>query len=212
MSNPGSQPSSSILTVCTGNICRSPLAEQLFRFRLEDAGIENFTVVSAGLHAAVGAPMEPLPAALSKEYGGDPTGSVGRQISAEVVGEAGLVLTMTRKQRDELVKKYPGAAQRTFTVAEFSRAAKNLPVGQGRTVPAAASWASVTGAATNSPLAGLVSRTAAVRSTAALSDDDDIPDPINANEAVHRDVAGRIAAHCGDIAQILREHLQAAVH
>ncbi|BCW59997.1 low molecular weight phosphatase family protein [Arthrobacter sp. StoSoilB20] len=203
----GAQPPSSILTVCTGNICRSPLAGQLIRTRLQDLGVTTFEVVSAGLHAAVGAPMEPFPAALSREYGGNPEGSVGRQISAEMVDAAALVLTMTRKQRDELVKKYPGAAQRAFTMAEFARSAANLPAGEGTAAPAAASWASVTGAATNTPLAGLVSRAAAVRSTAGLRDEDDIPDPINATEAVHRDVARRIAGHSNEVAEILRKHL-----
>ncbi|MGA8791106.1 MAG: hypothetical protein WB535_19355 [Paenarthrobacter sp.] len=207
LTHQGSRPPSSILTVCTGNICRSPLAEQLIRAQLQDNGLSTFQVVSAGLHAAAGAPMEPLPAALSREYGGNPDGSVGRQISAEVVEAAGLVLTMTRKQRDELVKKYPGAAQRAFTMAEFARAAAKVPAGEGTAPPAAASWASVTGAVTNTPLAGLVSRTAAVRSTAELRDEDDIPDPINASEAVHRDVAQRIAGHCKDVAGILRKHL-----
>ncbi|WP_458108763.1 low molecular weight phosphatase family protein [Arthrobacter sp. R3-55] len=207
VTNHGAQPPSSILTVCTGNICRSPLAEQLIRAQLQKHGVSNLQVVSAGLHAASGAPMEPLPAALSREYGGNPDGSVGRQISAEVVEAASLVLTMTRKQRDELVKKYPGAAQRAFTMAEFARAAANVPAGEGAAVPAAASWASVTGAVTSTPLAGLVSRAAALRSTAGLRDEDDIPDPINASEAVHRDVALRIAGHCEDVAGILRKHL-----
>ncbi|MGF6833466.1 protein-tyrosine phosphatase [Paenarthrobacter sp. TE4293] len=203
----GSQPPSSILTVCTGNICRSPLAEQLIRHELDAVGLSRFQVLSAGLHAAAGAPMEPLPAALSKEYGGNPDGSFGKQISAEVVEQAGLVLTMTRKQRDELVKKYPGAAQRAFTMAEFARAAANVPAGEGKAAPAAASWASVTGAVATTPLAGLVSRTAAIRSTAVLRDDDDIPDPINASESVHRDVAQRIAGYCKDVAHILGKHL-----
>ena len=202
--SPGAQPPSSILTVCTGNICRSPLAEQLIRARLAKAGIGNFSVGSAGLHAAVDAPMEPFPAALSTEYGGDPFHSFGRQITEESVA-AELVLTMTRKQRDELVKRFPGAAQRTFTMAEFVRAAGSLPVTVSQ--PAAPSWAAVTGAGADSAVARLVRRTAAVRSTAGLNDADDIPDPINATEAVHREVGHRIAGYSDDIVAILGRHL-----
>ncbi|TVU62388.1 hypothetical protein FQP90_12160 [Paenarthrobacter nitroguajacolicus] len=201
----GAQPPSLILTVCTGNICRSPLAEQLIRARLSKAGIGNFSVGSAGLNAAVNAPMEPLPAALSTEYGGNSAGSFGKQITEVLVGEAELVLTMTRKQRDELVKKYPGAAQQTFTMAEFVRAAESLPLGQS--LPPAPSWAAVTGKGTDSGVAGLVRRIAAVRSTAELADADDIPDPINATEAVHREVAHRIATYSDDVVSILGKHL-----
>ncbi|MFK0006917.1 low molecular weight phosphatase family protein [Paenarthrobacter sp. NPDC090520] len=204
-SNAGAQPPSSILTVCTGNICRSPLAEQLIRARLAKAGIGNFSVASAGLHAAVGAPMEPLPADLSREYGGNPDGSVGEQITDESVAAANLVLTMTRKQRDELVKRFPGAAQRTFTMAEFVRAAQTLPVTMSQ--PAAPSWAAVTGSGADSAVALLVRRTAAVRSAAVLVVADDIPDPINATEAVHREVGHRIAGYCDDVVAILGKHL-----
>ncbi|WP_347108266.1 hypothetical protein AAHB33_15475 [Paenarthrobacter sp. S56] len=56
-------------------------------------------------------------------------------------------------------------------------------------------------------MAGLVRRTAAVRSTAALRDADDIPDPINATEAVHREVAHRIAGYSNDVVRILGGHL-----
>lgn len=200
----GAQPPSSVLTVCTGNICRSPLAEQLLRARLAEAGLEGFVVHSAGLHAAVGAPMEPLPAALSSEYGGDARGSFGKQISEPTVSKAGLILTMTVKQRDELVSRYPGAAQRTFSLAEFVRAAMNVPAQPAKSAP---SWAAVTGAALDAGMAGLVRRTAAVRSTAALRDADDIPDPINATEAVHREVAHRIAGYSNDVVRILGGHL-----
>lgn len=200
-------PSSSILTVCTGNICRSPLAEQIIRHRLQQSEVAGFTVASAGLHAAVNAPMEPLPATLSRELGGDPTGSHGKQITQEAVDSAQLVLTMTLKQRDELVKKFPGAAQRTFTMAEFARAGQRLPVVEAAAVTAATSWAAVTGTATDSPVAELVRRTAALRSTAELTSTDDIPDPINADESVHRDVARRIDDYCRDVVSVLSHHL-----
>lgn len=201
--NLGAQPPSTILTVCTGNICRSPLAEQLIRAHLDRTGLESFIVRSAGLHAAVNAPMEPLPAALSTEYGGDPRDAYGKQISEAAVSAAELILTMTVKQRDELVSKYPGAAQRTFTMAEFARAGKNVPPKQS----AAPSWAAVTGSAQDSAVASLVRRTAAVRSSAELNDGDDIPDPINAPEALHREVAHRIAGYSDRIVKILGEHL-----
>ncbi|GAA2846467.1 hypothetical protein GCM10010523_03180 [Paenarthrobacter ilicis] len=207
LSHTGGKSPSSILTVCTGNICRSPLAEQVIRHRLQQSGVAGFTVASAGLHAAVNAPMEPLPAMLSRELGGDPTGSHGKQITLEAIESAELVLTMTLKQRDELVKKFPGAAQRTFTMAEFARAGQGLPLAQAAAVTAAPSWASVTGTATGSPVAELVRRTAAVRSTAGLTSADDIPDPINADEAVHRDVAQRINGYSQDIVAVLSHHL-----
>lgn len=188
------KPPSTVLTVCIGNICRSPLAEQLLRARLGQAGLSDFELLSAGLRAVVGAPMEPWPAALSQEYGGDPAGAVGRQISAEIVGASDLVLTMTRGQRDDLVKRYPTAAQRTFTLAEFGRILEALPPAEdSATATDAPLWGQPTDAAAGSALSGVVRTASSSRHLAPLSAEDDVQDPINKPEDVHRAVGRQIS-------------------
>jgi len=202
------RPPSTVLTVCIGNICRSPLAEQLLRARLGQAGAGDFELLSAGLHAVVGAPMEPWPAALSQEYGADPTGAVGKQLSAEIVGASDLVLTMTRGQRDDLVKRYPTAAQRTFTLAEFGRIVAALPVsGHSATAAGEPLWGQPTRAATGSALSGIVRSASSARHLAPLSPEDDVRDPINKPEDVHRAVGRQINDLTQRIAEGLSRHL-----
>lgn len=202
------RPPSTVLTVCIGNICRSPLAEQLLRARLGQAGLGDFELLSAGLRAVVGAPMEPWPAALSREFGADPTGAVGKQLSAEIVGASDLVLTMTRGQRDDLVKRHPTAAQRTFTLAEFGRIVEALPrVDGSATASDGPLWGRPADAAAGSAVSAVVRSASSARHLAPLSAEDDVRDPINLPEEVHRAVGRQIDDLTRRIAAGLTRHL-----
>jgi len=108
-----------ILTVCTGNVCRSPLAEQLLRAGL--AGIPGVTVVSAGTGALVGEPMPREAAALSVRYGGSPDGHRGRDLSEADVRDADLVLGMSREHRRSAVQLHPLANRHAFTLRQLER-------------------------------------------------------------------------------------------
>ncbi|WP_051297386.1 low molecular weight phosphatase family protein [Brevibacterium album] len=184
-----------ILTVCTGNICRSPLAEQLLRQRL--AGDFRYELASAGLNAVVGAPMDPMAAEQLRVYGGDPHGLVGEQLDGVRVDASDLLLTMTRGQRDHLIRRYPRAAQRTFTLAEFAALAPAAVQAAGR--------ASAGGARPERPEAqGVVEAAARNRFSAQLTDADDVEDPINASPEVHARVASQIAGLVEAISTDLR--------
>ncbi|MFJ3958963.1 low molecular weight phosphatase family protein [Arthrobacter sp. NPDC090010] len=189
---------STVLTVCIGNICRSPLAEQLLRAQLEQSGLKDFEFFSAGLQAVVGAPMEPWPAALSREYGGVPDGAVGKQIIEEIVGASDLILTMTLKQREELLKRYPSAAQRTFTLAEFARIITALPEAEAASVPWGSTASSSGPASAVSPLVSMATQ---ARHLGRLSSSDDVPDPIGKEESVHRQVGEQIRGLTNEIAK-----------
>jgi protein-tyrosine phosphatase len=109
-----------ILTVCTGNVCRSPLAEQLLRSGLQH--LPTVRVRSAGTAALVGEPMPPQAVALSLRHGG--VGSavhLGQQATAEVVASADLVLGATREHRRGAVELVPRLARVSFTLREFAR-------------------------------------------------------------------------------------------
>jgi protein-tyrosine phosphatase len=125
----------SILTVCTGNICRSPLAEQLLRARLDPA---EFTASSAGTSAMVGEPMDPDAAHQSRRLGGDPHGFVARQLRGGLIVASDLVLTATAAHRDDIAADYPRAAGRIFTLAEFAA------IGEADIAAAAAARGTVT--------------------------------------------------------------------
>ncbi|GLU61382.1 hypothetical protein [Paenarthrobacter ureafaciens] len=183
---------STVLAVCVGNVCRSPLTEQILASRIKTAGIAGVELLSAGLGALAGAPMEPWPAALSRENGGDPQGAVGKKITAEMVDAADLILTMSRKQRDEFMSRYPHATRRTFTLAEFARLLGELP--QGDAGSSLLGWPDPGTSQNISGIRVLATSAAAVRHKVQLSGADDVPDPMGRSEALHRDVARQIAA------------------
>ncbi|WGW12177.1 low molecular weight phosphatase family protein [Saxibacter everestensis] len=109
----------SILAVCTGNICRSPMAEQLLRVGTADW--PSVTVASAGTHALVGEPMPPEAAELSNRYGSSSTAHEARQLIASEVRGADLVLGMAREHRRDAVRMVPVASRYAFTLREFAR-------------------------------------------------------------------------------------------
>ncbi|MFD3453034.1 protein-tyrosine-phosphatase [Streptomyces sp. NPDC058691] len=113
-----------ILHVCTGNVCRSPMAERLTRheltLRLGD-GASGIIVESAGTWGHEGAPMEAHAATVLAEYAADPTGFLGRELLDDHVIDADLVLTATRDHRAQVISMGHAAGLRTFTLKEFTR-------------------------------------------------------------------------------------------
>ncbi|SFR72172.1 protein-tyrosine phosphatase [Agromyces sp. CF514] len=110
-----------VLVVCTGNICRSPVAERVLAARLAAAGIDDVRVSSAGTSALVGEPMTPEAADLAVRLGADPTGHAARRLTAQLIEDADLVLTATRAHRAQVAELVPRAARRAFTLREFAR-------------------------------------------------------------------------------------------
>jgi protein-tyrosine phosphatase len=109
-----------ILTVCTGNICRSPLAEQVLRARLSD--LPRVSVASAGVYSLAGSAMTPEAAALSTEFGGlGAEHHVARDLTPAIIDGAGLVFAMSRDHRRSIVEMRPRATRTTFTLREFAR-------------------------------------------------------------------------------------------
>jgi protein-tyrosine phosphatase len=113
-----------ILHVCTGNVCRSPIAERLTRHGLRrrlGADAACVLVESAGTWGHEGAPMEAHAAAVLTEYHADPSGFIGRELRDEHVIDADLVLTATRDHRAQVISMGHAAGLRTFTLKEFTR-------------------------------------------------------------------------------------------
>ncbi|MFC7404628.1 low molecular weight phosphatase family protein [Georgenia alba] len=106
-----------ILTVCTGNICRSPAAERLFRSAFGD----EVSVTSAGTGALVGEPIHGPMADLLRDIDVDVEDFAAKILTEEIIGQADLVLPMTREHRGAVVELVPGAVKRTFTLREFAR-------------------------------------------------------------------------------------------
>ncbi|WP_204059369.1 arsenate reductase/protein-tyrosine-phosphatase family protein [Microbispora corallina] len=124
---PGRGPGFRILFVCTGNICRSPLAERLTLSALGPDG--PVVAASAGTRAVPGRPMDEGARRELILLGGDPEGFVSRPLTAEAVAAADLVLAASSEHRREAVALHPLAAARAFTIAEFGALARAVPAG-----------------------------------------------------------------------------------
>lgn len=112
-----------VLTVCTGNICRSPQAAQLLEARISAAGellSAQVEVSSAGTRAVLDAGMDPSAAELSRELGGASGHHHARQLTPPMVDEADLVLCMSREHRSAAVRMMPRASRYTFLLTEFA--------------------------------------------------------------------------------------------
>lgn len=109
----------SLLIVCTGNICRSPVAESIFRQRLEASARWNGRVRSAGLDALVDQGADPTVLGMMRERGFDLAPHRARQLTPEHVREADLVLVMETHQRDALLDLDPTARGKTFRLGHW---------------------------------------------------------------------------------------------
>jgi protein-tyrosine phosphatase len=106
-----------ILCVCTGDVCRSPVAELLLGARLGP----TVEVTSAGTLGLVGRPIEPPMAAHLAALGLETIGFAARRLTTADVAGADLVLGLTRGHRAEAVELAPAAVRRAFTLLEFAR-------------------------------------------------------------------------------------------
>lgn len=107
-----------VLLVCSGNTCRSPMAEALLRRLLTDAGRPDITVGSAGTAAIDGAPASEGAYLVGLEQGLDLSGHRARLLSPVLLSEADLVLTMSRGHVNRIEQL--GGAQHVFLLGEYA--------------------------------------------------------------------------------------------
>jgi protein-tyrosine phosphatase len=156
-----------ILTVCTANICRSPVIEILLRQLLDP---DQFVVRSAGVQGWRNAPVDSMVVLELERLGARADGFVSRVLEDEMVDDADLILTATREHRAEVLSRCPGALRRTFTLLEFAGLVDGVEATSPRELVASA-----------------------YRRRSDARDDADLPDPFRGPPAVHRAVADEIA-------------------
>ncbi|MDF2442010.1 MAG: low molecular weight protein-tyrosine phosphatase [Subtercola sp.] len=115
----------SILTVCSGNICRSPLAEGLLRKGLST--IDGVEIASAGSIARDGDEVTPQILGIGEDHGIDLSAHRARYMIEPFVAEADLLFAMSRAHRRAIVEMVPRKVASTFTLREFARLAQQIP-------------------------------------------------------------------------------------
>jgi RpiB/LacA/LacB family sugar-phosphate isomerase len=106
-----------ILFICTGNVCRSPMAEGIFRHAIQGRG--NYRVISAGLGAMDGQPPSAHAVEAVKELGIDIASQRSRMLTPDLVAQADYIFGMTHSHVDTVLLLYPQAAEKTFLLREF---------------------------------------------------------------------------------------------
>ena len=130
-----------IVLVCTGNTCRSPLAEVFLKKRLAerlDCSIDQLeergiVVSSAGIAAMPGAPVSAESAAVARDRGLDLHDHAAQPMTERLLRDADMLFTMTAGHRQALVSHWPSVAERTHLVCPDGRDVSD-PIGGSREV------------------------------------------------------------------------------
>lgn len=187
-----------ILTVCTGNICRSPLAEAVLATRLSDLDVR---VHSAGTQALVGHGM-PSPARELAERNGVSVARAAshraRLLTDEIMESADLVLTMTAQHSSTAVQLAPRRLHRTFTVRQFARLAATLDDEALRVIASGESNP-------RSRLNALVQAVAGQRGiTPRVTADEDVIDPYRQSAKVYEQSASQMLPPLAQVERVVR--------
>jgi RpiB/LacA/LacB family sugar-phosphate isomerase len=106
-----------IVFICTGNVCRSPMAEELFRQKLN--GDRTIEVESAGIGAVSGQAPSSYAVDVMRELGADISRQRSQPIHHEMVRRADYIFVMTYGHLDSLLLLYPSAGDKVFLLRDF---------------------------------------------------------------------------------------------
>jgi protein-tyrosine phosphatase len=168
----------SILVICTGNICRSPISEGLLRNALERRfGPAAPDVSSAGTSGLEGSGAMPESVQAASELGIDIAGHIARRLTPAMASDADLLLCMARDHRDTFA---PPLDARAFTLKELVRLLETLPAPPTDAGPEI--------------LAGRIAAADVARRSGAVatSYDEDIADPLGQPLEAYRAIAWEI--------------------
>lgn len=168
-----------ILTVCTGNVCRSPLAERLLQTGLDRINPHHYSVLSAGTGALVGHRPPQQVEDIAAHFGDTVQDHTARQLDRQTLDNPDLILTMDRGHRTRLLEDFPEMFARTFTLREFSRILPRVTVTQTHT-------------STRERWAKIVEQAQLKRFRISRPDEDDIADPFRQSNEIYRLMASQL--------------------
>jgi len=110
-----------ILAVCTGNICRTPMAKALLQREVAQAGLSGrVSVDSAGIYAVAGGKASRGSVNAMAERGLDITDHRAKQLDFRLMEKADLILVMEESQRRSIFVNWPQALRKTFLLSEMA--------------------------------------------------------------------------------------------
>lgn len=116
-----------VLFICTGNTCRSSMAEVIASHIIEDnKAFKDIKVASAGIYAFPGGCATDEAIEVAKKNGLDLTKHRARLVNEEIISDADYIFVMTSGHKRELLYKYPDAKDKVFLLKEFV-ANKEIP-------------------------------------------------------------------------------------
>jgi low molecular weight protein-tyrosine phosphatase len=199
MSQSDGLPPFTVLHVCMGNICRSPMAERLLAFAVAEAGgsdevVHSHSAGTGGWHE--GEEMNPPAARQVVKRGGDVGEFLARKLRSDHIDAADLILTATADQYEYVTALRPDAAGKTFVLGEFGRLLNQVDLAE---LPGS----------DGSPRAvlsrgeALVAAVDGVRDGAAARPEDDLDDPWGRGEQTFARIADEIDATVRPLAAVL---------
>jgi len=106
-----------ILFVCTGNTCRSPMAEALFHHRMDDNA--QWDATSVGLYAGMGSPASDHAIEVMRELEIDLTQHRSKPLTSELVNSADLIVAMTAGHRFQILQDFPSVGNKVCLIKSF---------------------------------------------------------------------------------------------
>ncbi|MEZ3157329.1 low molecular weight phosphatase family protein [Microbacterium sp. BWR-S6Y] len=196
----------SVLSVCTGNICRSPVAELIIADALRS--FPDVEVSSAGTGALVGSGVPEQAQRLAAATGIDASGHVARQFDIAMLRGADLIVTMAREHRRIIVESFPGAMRRSFTLRELARIADHAEPALPDAIRQSSAATEVDG------MRAAVALASALRGTVPppeSADEFDVVDPYRRSDETYRRSFEELAPAAERVALFLRAAARIAI-